>query len=551
MKHHTISIIILILLTVTLAYPQSWQWSNAAGNTGPDRGITVCIDQTGNSYVGGQIYSPYSYFKTDTLVINGLNDMFIAKYDGTGHELWVKQLGGPNNSLINIKYETINDLVYDSTGNCLYITGQFVEQCDFGITTLNSFIDDSQLFFGKFDLNGNCIWVKEIGGNGDDGIVDITNDNLGNIYLYASISNNGHIDTIATSNGGYIAKFDSTGNCIFAKKIYNNNTVFPFEPVAFSSLRFYNNELYAAGYNNHDTLMLDTIAITNPNYYGSILAKFDTNGNIEWAKQNGGPTGYFNVMDIDLTGNIYLAGSFFGNYATVANDTLHASGNTEMYFVKFDYNGNKLWLKQSNSSQAVQPYNINTDADGNSYITGYFNGNADFDTFNITASSTSDIFLARYNTLGDCLGVRHPGEGKGMGVISNSSGECYLTGGFKNTINFGLTTMTSYGAEDVFIAKIDAITGIGGGEERKANNGLVIYANPNAGKCNITIPDDFVNETNLVLSIYDNSGKLIQQKTLEMNDGNIKLNLEQEAKGVYNVVLSNKKKSYNGKIVFE
>ena len=36
-----------------------------------------------------------------------------------------------------------------------------------------------------------------------------------------------------------------------------------------------------------------------------------------------------------------------------------------------------------------------------------------------------------------------------------------------------------------------------------------------------------------------------------MNDGNIKLNLEQEAKGVYNVVLSNKKKSYNGKIVFE
>lgn len=42
-----------------------------------------------------------------------------------------------------------------------------------------------------------------------------------------------------------------------------------------------------------------------------------------------------------------------------------------------------------------------------------------------------------------------------------------------------------------------------------------------------------------------------QQKTLQMNDGNIKLNLEQEAKGVYNVVLSNKKKSYKGKIVFE
>ena len=65
------------------------------------------------------------------------------------------------------------------------------------------------------------------------------------------------------------------------------------------------------------------------------------------------------------------------------------------------------------------------------------------------------------------------------------------------------------------------------------------------------VPADFVNEKNLVLSICDNKGKLIQQKTLQMNEGNIKLNLEQEAKGVYNVVLSNNKKSYNGKIVFE
>lgn len=36
-----------------------------------------------------------------------------------------------------------------------------------------------------------------------------------------------------------------------------------------------------------------------------------------------------------------------------------------------------------------------------------------------------------------------------------------------------------------------------------------------------------------------------------MNEGKIKLNLEQEAKEVYNVVLGNSKKSYNGKIVFE
>jgi photosystem II stability/assembly factor-like uncharacterized protein len=85
---------------------------------------------------------------------------------------------------------------------------------------------------------------------------------------------------------------------------------------------------------------------------------------------------------------------------------------------------------------------------------------------------------------------------------------------------------------------------------------LSIYPNPASDNCNLIVPDDFLYEKNLTLIIYDNSGKLIQQKTLEMNDdkmnnGKIKLNLEAEAKGVYSVTLSNGKKSYNGKIVFE
>ena len=83
------------------------------------------------------------------------------------------------------------------------------------------------------------------------------------------------------------------------------------------------------------------------------------------------------------------------------------------------------------------------------------------------------------------------------------------------------------------------------------SNSLVIYANPNEGKCNITIPDEFKHEKNLTLSIYDNTGKLIQQGTVEMNEDKVRVNLEAEAKGIYNVTLSNGKKNYGGKIVFE
>jgi hypothetical protein len=168
----------------------------------------------------------------------------------------------------------------------------------------------------------------------------------------------------------------------------------------------------------------------------------------------------------------------------------------------------------------------------------------------VNASTAEDMFLSRYNTNGDCLGIRHFGRANAYSISQDNSGNAIVTGSFLNSISIGSNNFTSYGSEDLFIAKIDQFTVIEG-EGRMANNQLIIYANPNAGKCNITIPDEFLHENKLTLNIYDNSGKLIQQKLVEMNDGKIKLNLEAEAKGVYNVTLSNDKKSYSGKIVFE
>ncbi|MBS1765608.1 MAG: T9SS type A sorting domain-containing protein [Bacteroidetes bacterium] len=194
---------------------------------------------------------------------------------------------------------------------------------------------------------------------------------------------------------------------------------------------------------------------------------------------------------------------------------------------------------------------IRKDSDGLFYIVGSFCGSANFGSYNVSTTNNQDVFIARYDDNGDCLGVRHFGFAVGGSVEVDSNGNVIIAGGFSNTINIGSTSLTSYGGGDMFFAKSDAITGIGEGNSRMANNQLFIYANPNAGKCNITVPDDFLNEKNLTLSIYDNIGRLIQQQTLEMNEGKIKINLEQEAKGIYNVTLSSKRKSYSGKIVFE
>ena len=230
---------------------------------------------------------------------------------------------------------------------------------------------------------------------------------------------------------------------------------------------------------------------------------------------------------------------------------VYNNNGKDLLFAKFDENCNLIWTRNTNGIiTSGAPLSISLANDGSFYSVGLFSGTVTFGSFNISTSNTSDMFLTRYDGNGDCLGVRHFGYATGNSVVTDNSGNPICAGSFQNTITIGSNTFTSNGYFDIYLAKSDVFTGIGG-EGRTSNNQLIIYANPNAGKCNITVPYDFLHEKNLILSIYDNTGKLIQQKLLEMNDGKIKLNLEAEAKGIYNVTLSNGIKSYNGKIVFE
>jgi len=531
---------------------QTWLWAESAGgpNNFVDNAEYICTDNNGNIYVAGMITLPICYFHTDTFTINGFNDFFLAKYDTNGNELWAKQFGGYNSITANpIKTEDACGLIFDANTNSVYMSGVFVGSCVFGTYTLNANgSNDGQMFIAKFDLNGNCIWAKSGGGSGDDGFGALTVDQNGSIYVLGGTQYGATIDTISLPPCGFIAKYDDNGSCIWAKKIFEPGTA------GGQSIKIYNSDILILGINLADSFYVDTMLIQTNNYKGYFVARFDSTGNIlQVNKYIGGPsaTGH-DDMSLDVNGNCYLIGSFKNGYATFNNniDTIYSSDTTHFFLTKYDVYGNFKWVQQDSASVAATGSDIFTDADSNTYITGSFSGSAHFGSFDVTASASQDMFVAKYNTTGDCLGVNTAGEAFGYGVTADASGSCYVTGGFRNTINFGSTILTSHGGSDIFVAKSDMITGINE-KKQNTNNHLIIYANPTTGKCNITVPDDFYNEKNLTLTIFDNSGKLIQQKTLEMSEGKIKLDLEQEAKGVYNVTLSNGKKVYSGKIVFE
>jgi len=112
---------------------------------------------------------------------------------------------------------------------------------------------------------------------------------------------------------------------------------------------------------------------------------------------------------------------------------------------------------------------ITTDAIGNVYTTGYFQGLVDFDpgpglTYLNSAVGSYDIFIQKLDISGNLLWARSMGginEDQGTSIVVDAVGNVHTTGWFQNTVDFdpgpGVFNLTSMpGSHDIFIQKLDA-----------------------------------------------------------------------------------------------
>jgi hypothetical protein len=153
----------------------------------------------------------------------------------------------------------------------------------------------------------------------------------------------------------------------------------------------------------------------------------------------------------DNSGNIFLAGAsqdaadfdVFHPYATTFGPT-----GLYLYFNKYDASGVLQFTKYLSSTTTttnpeVGVRGIVTDAAGNIYITGTFNGTTDFDPSGATANistTTGQAFLAKYNSNGDFLWVRNFGGISGgnkivpgdIAINPTADGKIYIAGWYRS-----------------------------------------------------------------------------------------------------------------------
>ena len=398
-----------LCVMINTAKSQSLTWAKRMGGNGNTEGWAIAVDANGDIYTAGRFSNtadfdpgPATYNLTSQI---GGQDIFICKLDGSGNFVWAKQIGGPS-----IDYTF--SIVVDAAGN-VYTTGLFGGTVDFdpGAGIYNLTAASSDIFICKLDPSGNFIWAKQMVGTEVSNGFSLAVDASGKIYM--------------------------TG--------YFKGTV-DFDP----------------GPGNY--------SLTSAGVQDIYISKLDSSGNFIWTRQMGGAAldeGLSVVLDGH--GNLYAAGIFsatadFDPALTTYN--LTSAGGTDVFIIKLDTSGNFIWAKQVGG---VSIYGdvcraIATDANRNVYITGSFDGLADFDpgpgTYNLTSTDNSNTFVSKLDASGNFIWTKQLGGYGGTAITLDAGNNVYATGAFPGTADFdpgpGVYNLSSFGSADIFLSKLNS-----------------------------------------------------------------------------------------------
>ncbi len=462
-----------------LARPQSaggdLTWARSIGGIYGEEGYEVAVDANGNTYITGGFNSANVDFDPGpgvfSMTSTGGDDVFLAKYDSNDDFVWAISMGEPYGSDAGIS------IAFDANNN-VYLIGSFKNTMDFdpgpSVYELNSAGSDD-IFVSKFDSNGSFVWAKGIGGTKIDIVTGVAVDSSG-IYITGWFGDIVDFDpgpsamnlTSAGEDDIFVSKLDQNGNFVWAKSMGSG-----MDDNGWGLDLDKNGNVYLTGYFTGLVDFDPGIGVKNLASAGNtdiFVAKFGNTGNFIWAENMGGAYfdhGYDIALDSD--DNIFVTGTFqnIADFDPGASEFMLASaGNDDIFITKLNNNGGLIWAEDMGGTADDTAWRIVADRNSYVYVTGYFNGTADFDPgigiSNLTSSGSTDIFIVNVKSDGSFMwakGIGGVGDDYGYSIAVDTSGYIYVTGSFRGTTDFdpgvGVSNLTSSGYYDIFLLKLE------------------------------------------------------------------------------------------------
>ena len=427
------------------AAESDYGWVRGGGGVYNDRGSAVATDKEGNIIMTGHFQNTAT-FGTITLTSAGSDDIFIAKYDASGHLLWAKRAGG-------INYDQGCGIATDQSNNII-LTGKFQREANFDTNTLTG-TGYTDAFIVKYNAAGEVLWARQLGSNSVLIGNAVTADASGNILVTGEFDGRAAFgDDFVSTIGKYdifIVKYDAMGSFLWGRQAGGTDIDHGFDVATDEA-----GNCYVTG-DFQFTATFTPYTVTSNGQNDVFMAKYNALGSIVWVKRAGGATNdRGSSLTMDLTNNILITGYFMGT-ADFGTMTLTSEGyRSDVFLAKFDQDGNVLYAKRAGGANWDHGNGVAVDRSGNALITGYFEETAGFGSTTLQSAGSWDIFIAKYDMAGNELWANRAGgedQDEGISIATDISDNWIVTGYFKDTAAFGTISILSFGSWDAFVAR--------------------------------------------------------------------------------------------------
>ncbi|MCP4129639.1 MAG: hypothetical protein GY754_01365 [bacterium] len=394
---------------------KSWYGTMLMGTSDKDQGYSTALDSAGNIYICGETSGAF-----DGCTNEGNTDIFLAKYNSLGQQLWVRQLGSTEN-------DHPKNMALDKDDN-IYITGW-----TWGSIDGETYTGYEDIFLVKYDSSGDKQWIHLSGSTTSDHAWNLTIDN-DDIYVVGHTMGYMGDNESGSSNGGwdfFLAKYNSSGDRLWLEQIGTASGDYGLAVITDKS-----GFVYVSGHTGGAFT-----GYTNQGDTDIFLAMFSSLGTSYPVKQygsSGGEQPYGLVMDSNE--NIYIS----GHTSSSLEGNTHA-GLWDIFLAKYDKTREIEWVKQLGSAGNDASHNMVIDSNDTLSLVGYTTNN-----FNMS----NDLLLAQYNTSGDLLKFRvwgSPADDVAQDIAVDANNDFYITG----YTSGNLEGKTNNGGYDAFLMKLD------------------------------------------------------------------------------------------------
>jgi hypothetical protein len=423
-------------------------WSRRFGDGAEQLSQAVGTDSQGNVIVTGVMWGAVD-FGGEPLVSAGEADMFVAKLDPSGAQVWSRRFGATS-------WQGALAGAVDGDGN-IVIAGAMNGTVLMGEAVLVAApANGGDMFVAKLSPAGEVLWAKSASAPGEQQLFGLTTDGAKNVLAVGAICGAAGFGQVVGAFGGgcdaHLVKLDKNGTFQW-DRTYGG---FQYQGAWGISTDAGGNVYFAGA----------TVGPVDfgggPVPYGGgadgFLVKLGPDGVYQWGKSFGDMKEQSGIRTaVDRDGNLLFSFQFDGTVNFGGDDLTSQASPGDCGIAKFGPDGKHLWSKRlHNTGSKLRDFHVATDAAGNVLIAGMSDGSVDFGGGKLTAEG-DDLFVAKLDPDGNHVwSERYGGPGATLRPYSAAAGalgDLVVAGALGGAVDFGSGPLVSAGSTDAFVVR--------------------------------------------------------------------------------------------------